>query len=95
MYPERAFHDIDPKKLLTEAGLEVVKHDYALLAPSTPIERKVIKPEDYEFFLKLPHIEGKIETTEKIKIWELLEESASPLQKERYGWFVYAIGRKK
>ena len=95
MYPERDFHDVDPRELLTEAGLDVLKHDYVLIAPSAPIGRKVIHQEDYEFFMKLPNINGgNIPTAEKIKIWELLEARATPLQRQRYGWFVYSISRK-
>ncbi len=94
-FPMRDFHDLDPSTLLQEAGFQIVRSGYVLLAPSVPIGRKIINPSDYEFFTTLPDINGgQIETKEKIKIWELLEKSATPEQKLRYGWFVYAIGKK-
>ncbi len=92
MYPERVFYDVDPRGLLSQGGLEVIKDGNVLLAPSAPIGTKTIRPEDYDFFMRLPQVNGKIR--ERIKAWELLEKSATPEQMNRYGWFTYAIGRK-
>ena len=92
LYPMRDYFDVNPKKLLEDADLGIVKEGYVLLAPSVPIKNSTIGKDDYQFFKNLPKVNGA--TIDKIKAWELLEKSAPSDIKSKYGWFAYAIGRK-
>ncbi len=92
MYPERKLYNVDPGALLNEGGLEVIGDGYVLLAPSAIIKPRMISPDDYDFFMRLPQVQGGI--SERIKAWELLEKTATPAMMRKYGWFSYAIGRK-
>jgi SAM-dependent methyltransferase len=92
---EERRYPIDLESLMNSQNLEIVQRDGLLIAPSEPVKKGVIEPEDIPFFAD--HLfNGTVERLDdKMKFWKLLEGSASTEQRLRYGWAVYVVGQKK
>ena len=65
------------------------------IAPSRPVQRGDIIQEDLDFFAEYLPVENLKSIDSRIALWRRLESNATPEQRQRYGWSVYAVGQKR
>ena len=85
-------HDL--KDLVQGASLRFIKGDGLQIAPSRPLKKGDLRPEDLEFFAEYLSDEPITKIGNKIAVWKRLEGNASPEQRMCYGWSIYVVGQK-
>lgn len=87
-------YDIELKDLAKNKGLKIIKQDGLQIAPSCPVKRGDINPEDLEFFIEYLQSEQLDGVEGKMIAWRALEGSTSQKQRLYYGWSSYIVFQK-
>lgn len=82
------------RDLIESASLRFVRQDGLQIAPSRPVKRGDLRPQDLDLFAEYLPDEPIANIGSRIAIWKRLEGNASPEQRMYYGWSVYAVGQK-
>jgi len=87
-------YSLDLKDLAKNKNLEVIKEDGLQMAPSCPVKKGDIKPEDLEFFIEYLQSQPLEDIEGKMIAWRALEGNTTQKQRLHYGWSRYIILQK-